>query len=112
MFTGATGSGDRKAQAAMIDPEDILQFWFGDATNAPENAEARMSLWFDASRGVDAQIRGLFSTTVESAARGQHASWVRAPRPALAFIVLLDQFPRKHLGLGARPPALAAAPRH
>jgi uncharacterized protein (DUF924 family) len=43
---------------------------------------------------VDAQIRGRFSATVESAARGQHASWVRAPRPALAFVVLLDQFPR------------------
>jgi uncharacterized protein (DUF924 family) len=78
----------------MIDPEDILQFWFGDATHAPENAEARMSLWFDASPEVDAQIRARFSATVEAAARGQHASWVRAPRPALAFVVLLDQFPR------------------
>jgi len=78
----------------MISSEDILQFWFGDAANAPQNAEARMSLWFDASPGLDAQIRARFGATVESAARGQYASWVRAPRPALAFIVLLDQFPR------------------
>ena len=53
-----------------------------------------MSLWFDASPGVDSQIRARFSATVEAAARGQHASWVRAPRPALAFVLLLDQFPR------------------
>ncbi len=78
----------------MIDPEDILQFWFGDATHSPGNAEARMSLWFGASPKVDAQIRERFSASVEAAAAGQHASWTRAQRPALALVVLLDQFPR------------------
>jgi uncharacterized protein (DUF924 family) len=80
--------------ALMVTPEDTLHFWFGDAAQAPANAEARMSLWFDVSPEVDARIRERFSATVEAAARGQHASWTRAPRPALALVVLLDQFPR------------------
>jgi uncharacterized protein (DUF924 family) len=78
----------------MDDHKDILQFWFGDATEAPAKAEARMSLWFDASPEVDGEMRARFSAAVEAAARGGRASWARAPRPALALVVLLDQFPR------------------
>jgi uncharacterized protein (DUF924 family) len=78
----------------MHDPDDILQFWFGDASQAPAKAEARMSIWFAAASETDVQIREQFSAAVEAAARGEHASWARAPRPALALVVLLDQFPR------------------
>ena len=77
-----------------VDPEDILQFWFADAAEAPAKAEARMPLWFDVSPETDARIRERFGTTVEAAARGEHASWAGAPRPALALVVLLDQFSR------------------
>ena len=38
-----------------VDPEDVLQFWFGDAAEAPAKAEARMPLWFDVSAENDAR---------------------------------------------------------
>jgi len=78
----------------MSDPEEILQFWFADAAQAPAKAEARVSLWFTASAETDAQCRERFGTAVEAAARGELDSWTQAPRPALALVVLLDQFPR------------------
>ena len=77
-----------------VDPEDILQFWFGDAAEAPAKAEARMPLWFDVSPKTDAGIRARFGTTVEAAERGELASWAGSRRPALALVVLLDQFSR------------------
>lgn len=76
------------------DPEDILLFWFGDAAEAPANAEARMPLWFGVAPETDARIRERFGETVEAAARGELASWAGTPRPALALVVLLDQFSR------------------
>jgi len=77
-----------------VDPEDILQFWFGDATEAPAKAEARMPLWFEVSVENDARIRERFGAAVEAAARDELASWAGMSRPALALIVLLDQFSR------------------
>ena len=78
----------------MVDPEDILQFWFADAAEAPAKAEARMPLWFSVSPETDARIRERFGTTVEAVAGGEYASWAGDPRPALALVVLLDQFSR------------------
>jgi uncharacterized protein (DUF924 family) len=78
----------------LTGPEDILQFWFGDATEAPAKAEAQMSLWFEVSPATDADIRERFGAAVEAAGRGERASWIRAPRSTLALVVLLDQFPR------------------
>jgi uncharacterized protein (DUF924 family) len=78
----------------LTDPEDILQFWFGDGTEAPAKAEAQMSLWFEASPATDAEIRERFGAAVEAAGRGERASWIGAPRSTLALVMLLDQFPR------------------
>lgn len=78
----------------MVEPEDILQFWFGDASETPAKAEARMSRWFDPAPETDARIRAQFGAALEAAARGDYASWAGAPRPLLALVVLLDQFPR------------------
>ena len=75
-------------------PDDILNFWFGDASQSPAKAEARMSLWFEADPPMDARIRERFGAGVDAAARGKLVSWTAAPRPALALVVLLDQFPR------------------
>lgn len=78
----------------MIDPEDVLQFWFADAAESPAKAEARLPLWFEATAEVDARIRDRYGATVEAAARGELESWTHAPRPTLALVVLLDQLPR------------------
>lgn len=78
----------------MVEPEDVLQFWFGDAIEAPAKAEARMQLWFAPPPETDARIRVQFGAAVEAAARGEYASWAGEPRPLLALVVLLDQFSR------------------
>ena len=80
--------------ADVNDPDEILNFWFGDASQSPAKAEARMSLWFEADSAMDARIRPRFGVAVDAAARGKLVSWTDAPRPALALVVLLDQFPR------------------
>ena len=76
------------------DPEDVLQFWFGDAAEAPTKAEARMRLWFDVSPETDAEIRDWFGAAIEAALRGELEFWAGMSRPALALVVLLDQFSR------------------
>jgi uncharacterized protein (DUF924 family) len=78
----------------MHDPEDILQFWFGDAAEAPARAEARMEFWFGGAPETDARIREQFGAAIEVAARGELVTWADTPRGALALLVLLDQFPR------------------
>jgi uncharacterized protein (DUF924 family) len=78
----------------MDGPEDILQFWFGDAAESPAKAEARMPLWFTASAETDAECRERFGPAVEAAGRGERDAWMQAPRSALALVLLHDQFPR------------------
>ena len=95
----------------MLDPDDILQFWFGDASENPAQADSRLSLWFEASPEVDDRIRERFGPAVEAAARGEHDAWGRAPRPEIAgtappeWRAMLETFPHyaeRHLELIAR----------
>ena len=80
--------------AVDVDPEVVLEFWFGDAVADPAKATAREPFWFGASSETDAVIRERFLPAIEAAARDELASWAREPRSALAEVVLLDQFPR------------------
>jgi uncharacterized protein (DUF924 family) len=77
-----------------IDPQAILDFWFGDAAGDPARAAAREEFWFGASQTTDAAVRERFSAAIEAAARGELEHWANAARSALALVVLLDQFPR------------------
>ena len=79
---------------SSIDPRAILDFWFRDATSDPARAEARQPVWFSASDEMDAEIRQRFGAAIEAAARGELAHWRAAAHPALALVLLLDQFPR------------------
>jgi uncharacterized protein (DUF924 family) len=82
------------ADSYQIDPESILHFWFGDAARDPQRAHARQEIWFGASDEIDAEVRQRFGAVIEVAARGELAQWRHAARPALALVLLLDQFPR------------------
>jgi uncharacterized protein (DUF924 family) len=78
----------------QIDAEEILRFWFGDAARDPAAAAAREDFWFGGSAETDALVRERWAVAVEAAARGDLDGWLDAPRPALALVILLDQFPR------------------
>jgi uncharacterized protein (DUF924 family) len=83
----------------MIQPADVLDFWFaGDPA-------AQRKVWFEKDAAFDAACRR-FGEAAEAAKQGALAAWRETPRGALALVLLLDQFPRNlHRG---SPDAFAA----
>jgi len=78
----------------MKRPEDVIRYWFG-----PPDAEtgARADLWWgqvDDQAAVDREIEEKFGDLVEAGLAGELDSWLDASRRCLAYVVLLDQFPR------------------
>jgi len=69
----------------MLKPEDILDFWL---TNVGPRG------WYAGGAALDADIRARFEPLWEAAVAGKSRDWMTGPRLALAYIVLLDQFPR------------------
>ena len=73
----------------MINPEKVLEFWFGDAPLKPKGG-----LWFTGGKAADREIEKLFAGAVQAALDGNLGDWQQQPRSALSLIVLLDQFTR------------------
>jgi uncharacterized protein (DUF924 family) len=73
-------------------PVDVLDYWFGKPGS--EEFGLTRTFWFMKSRSTDDEIRTRFGREVEAAVRGERDDWARAPRGALALILLLDQFTR------------------
>jgi uncharacterized protein (DUF924 family) len=69
----------------LVNPQDVLHFWFEEAT--PEQL-------FKKDAAFDAEIRGRFGETQRAAARGELAGWRGTPAGRLAEIIVLDQFSR------------------
>lgn len=74
--------------------EEVLAFWFAGAEGDPVAAAAREGFWFGGSADADARVRERFASTVDAAGRGELDAWRQAPHPALALVLVLDQFPR------------------
>ena len=69
----------------MVGPEDVLSFWLDQV--GPDG-------WYLQDDGLDADIRERFLTTWEAANEGRFSLWLTYPSGALAYIILMDQFPR------------------
>lgn len=69
----------------MVGPEDVLAFWLDEV--GPKG-------WYEASDALDDTIRQQFQETWEGACEGRFSLWLTYPSGALAYIILLDQFPR------------------
>jgi uncharacterized protein (DUF924 family) len=81
-------------------PGEVLEFWFSE--------HARPG-WFEKNQAFDDEIRARFAANVAAAGAGDLDHWVRAANSALAFVLLLDQFPRNiHRGT---PRAFATDPK-
>ncbi len=90
--------------------EAILKFWF---------EETKPYQWFRRNLDFDASVRTRFTALHQSAINGELDAWSDDPRPALARIILLDQFSRNifrddprafahdHLALEAAQKAIA-----
>ena len=74
---------------------EVLDFWFGPS-NDPDHGQSRQQ-WFRKDDAFDAQIGQRFGALIESALAGDIDDWLGrpiAPLPALAQVIVLDQFTR------------------
>lgn len=69
----------------MMRAEDVLEFWIDEV--GPEK-------WYGADAALDAAVGERFAPLVADARAGRLEKWALYPRPALALVILLDQFPR------------------
>lgn len=93
----------------MFDPlaQQVLEFWFG-ATDAADYGRPR-DIWFRKDAQFDRQIAERFGGLIEAALVGELGHWQAEPPPALAQIIVLDQFTRN--ALRDRPRAFAGDAR-
>jgi uncharacterized protein (DUF924 family) len=96
---------DKLPSAALPSSEDVLAFWFSH----PEG-------WWKKEAAFDAEIRDRFLELHDAVRLGEREDWLEAPRGALAYVVVLDQFSRNMFRGSARmfatdARALAAARR-
>lgn len=80
----------------MSDPAEVLDYWLGELGEAG---------WYAGTEAIDAAIRARFEPLWRAAASEGLGHWVSGPGPALAFLVLTDQFPRNMFR--GRPEAFA-----
>ena len=73
-------------------PEAVLEFWFGPADD-PGHQLPRPA-WFRKDPAFDLQVHERFGATIEAALAGRLQSWATEPLPALAQVIVLDQFTR------------------
>ncbi len=72
----------------------ILDFWFGTQVFDERTYSERSALWFDACPAIDAEISRRFEQTLQHAAGGVLNHWRVHAKSVLAWIVMVDQFPR------------------
>ena len=89
------------------DPQDVLDFWFGEPGSAGYG-EARKQ-WFRKDDAFDALLRERFGALLDAACAGELDAWAATSEGALALLIVLDQFSRNcHRGT---PRAFAADER-
>ncbi|TNF18921.1 MAG: DUF924 domain-containing protein [Rhodobacteraceae bacterium] len=69
----------------MVTPEEILAYWLDEI--GPKG-------WYQGSDALDAEIRDTYEDAWQGAMEGRHAQWLTSPEGTLAYLILLDQFPR------------------
>jgi len=77
---------------ACKDPRagEVLRFWFGGANEYG----ARRKCWFEKSDAFDAEVRDRFASLHAQAAAGNCENWKERAAECLAYVIVLDQFPR------------------
>ena len=89
----------------MVMPEEILAFWLDEV--GPKG-------WYIGGEPLDEEIRNRFETAYNRACEGALSLWLTYPSGTLAYIILMDQFPRnmfrgEHKSFATDKMALAAA---
>ena len=69
----------------MAAPEDVLKFWLDEV--GPKG-------WYEQSEALDQKISQRFENAYIQACEGRFGLWLTYPNGTLAYIILMDQFPR------------------
>ncbi len=69
----------------MATPEEVLNFWLDEV--GPKG-------WYERSDALDETIRDKFLEAWQQAREGTYGLWLTYPNGTLAYIILMDQFPR------------------
>lgn len=77
-----------------MDSQQLLQRWFGTASDSQTVASQQAALWWSKDAAVDAQLAADYASWVMAAAHGELVHWQQEPDAYLALILLLDQLPR------------------
>jgi len=97
--------------ARASDAGAVLRFWFGE----PPDYGTSLKRWFEKDAAFDAKVREGFLPLYERlAAAGDAEGWQQRAADCLAYVIVLDQFPRNMFrgtarAFGTDPLALAAA---
>jgi len=69
----------------MAGPDEILEFWLDEIGEQG---------WYRQDDALDDKIRARFEETWQQACEGSYSLWLTYPSGVLAYIILMDQFPR------------------
>ena len=77
----------------MIEPQDILTYWFGPL-DAPDYPKDNSRMWWKKDPEVDADIAARFAEALAISATGGLDHWRDSKEGRLAHIILVDQMSR------------------
>ena len=72
----------------------ILQFWFGDVDALGRSDVMHSRRWFMKDDAFDREIADRFGETFADVRAGHREQWLDDPRGRVAYVIVLDQFPR------------------
>ena len=73
---------------------EVLGFWFGDLREGELPDEEKQMTWWMKSEEFDDLVRQRFEKYVLLAEKGELSHWLETPLGTVAFIIVVDQFPR------------------
>lgn len=75
-------------------PDQLLDFWFGEARDRPAAIADRMRFWFQPGAADDEAVARHLEPVMQEAAAGRLTEWLGSGESRLALILALDQAPR------------------
>ena len=72
----------------------VLQFWFGDVDELGRSDVQHSRRWFMKDDAFDREIADRFGETYADVRAGHREAWLDDPRGRVAYVIVLDQFPR------------------
>ncbi len=72
----------------------ILQYWFGDVDSLGRSDMLHSRRWFMKDDAFDREITERFADTYADVRGGLREAWLDDPRGRVAYVIVLDQFPR------------------